>query len=110
VGHEVLQLPAEHYRLLLAAYQNTFGPKAALPAPAQKVPPFDPAILAMQSALLERMQVSDADLKALGEQRAQAIRSAIVAAGGVDEKRVGITGAAPQRAEAGKITVKLGLK
>ena len=110
VGHEVLQLPAEHYRLLLAAYQNTFGPKAALPAPAQKVPPFDPAILAMQSALLERMQVSDADLKALGEQRAQSIRSAIVAAGGVDEKRVGITGAAPQRAEAGKITVKLGLK
>src|SRR6185312_3255611 len=110
VGHEVLQLPAEHYRLLRTAYQNAFGPKAALPAPAQKVPPFDPAILAMQSALLQRMQVSDADLKALGEQRAQAIRSAIVSAGGVDGKRVGITAAAPQPPEAGKVTVKLGLK
>lgn len=110
VGHEVLQLPAVHYRLLLAAYQNTFGPKAALPAPAQKVPPFDPAILAMQSALLERVQVSDADLKALGEERAQAIRSAIVAAGGVDVKRVGITAAAAQPPRAGKVAVKLGLK
>jgi hypothetical protein len=110
VGHEVLQLPAEHYRLLQAAYRNTFGPKAALPAPAQKVPPFEPAILAMQSALLERMQVSDADLQALGGRRAQAIRSAIVSAGGVDGQRVGITAAAAQRPEAGKVTVKLGLK
>jgi uncharacterized protein involved in outer membrane biogenesis len=110
VGREVLELPAEHYRLLRIAYQNTLGPKAPLPPAAQKVPPFEPAILQMQSTLLERMQVSAADLQALGERRAQAIRSAILSAGGVDAGRVGITVAAQQRASAGKVTVTLSLK
>jgi uncharacterized protein involved in outer membrane biogenesis len=110
VGREVLELPAAHYRLLRAAYQNAFGPKATLPAAAQKVPPFEPAILEMQSALLKRMQVSDADLQALAQRRAQAIRSAILAAGGVDAARVGITAAAPQGATEGKVAAKLGLK
>ncbi|MDE2263257.1 MAG: DUF748 domain-containing protein [Gammaproteobacteria bacterium] len=109
-GREVLELPAAHYRLLRAAYQNTFGPKAPLPTAAQKVPPFEPAILELQSALLKRMQVSDADLQALGERRAQSIRSAILAAGGVDAARVGITAAVPQPATAGTVAVKLGLK
>ena len=109
-GREVLELPAEHYRLLLAEYQNTFGPKAPLPAVAQKVPPFEPAILEMQSALLKRAQISDADLQALGQRRAQAVRSAILAAGGVDAGRVGITPAGPQSATTGKVAVKLALK
>jgi hypothetical protein len=109
-GKEVLELPAEHYRLLRAAYQSAFGPKAPLPAAAQKVPPFEPAISAMQSALLQRMTVSDADLQALGQRRAQAVRSAILSAGGVDAGRVGITTAAPQSAAAGQVAVKLGLK
>jgi hypothetical protein len=106
----VLELPGEHYRLLRTAYQNAFGPKAPLPATAQKVPPYEPAILEMQSALLKRMQVSDADLQALAEKRAAAIRAAIVAAGGVDAARVAITAATPQSAADGKVTVKLGLK
>lgn len=109
-GREVLELPGEHYRLLRAAYQTAFGAKAPLPAAAQKVPPFEPAILEMQSALLKRTQISDADLQALGEQRAQAIRSAILAAGGVAAGRVGITAAAAQPPKAGKVTVALGLK
>ena len=109
-GREVLELPGEHYRLLRAAYQSTFGPKAPLPAAAQKVPPYEPAILVMQSALLERTQVSDADLQALGQQRAQAIRAAVIAAGGVAEGRVGIGAAAAQPPKAGKVTVALGLK
>ena len=109
-GQEVLELPGEHYRLLRAAYQNAFGPKTPLPATAQKVPPYEPAILEMQSALLKRTQVSDADLQALGEKRAEAIRSAIVAAGGVAAGRVAITAATPQAATAGKVAVKLGLK
>jgi hypothetical protein len=109
-GREVLELPGEHYRLLRAAYQQAFGAKAPLPAAAQKVPPFEPAILEMQSALLKRMQISDADLQALGQQRAQAIRSAILAAGGVAAGRVGITAAAAQSPKAGKVTAALGLK
>jgi len=109
-GKEVLELPASHYRLLRAAYQNAFGPKMPLPASAQKVPPFDPAILEMQAALLKRMQVSDADLQALGQRRAEAIRAAIVAAGGVAAGRIGITAAGPQPATAGQVVVKLGLK
>jgi hypothetical protein len=109
-GREVLELPGEHYRLLRAAYQNAFGSKAPLPATAQKVPPYEPAILEMQAALLKRMQVSDADLQALGEKRAQAIRAAIAAAGGVDAGRVTVTAATPQAATAGKVAVKLGLK
>jgi uncharacterized protein involved in outer membrane biogenesis len=110
VGQEVLELPAAHYRLLLAAYRKTFGPETPLPAAAQKVPPFEPAILEMQAALLKRTQISDADLKALAQQRAQAIRSAILSAGGIDAGRIGITGAAPQSAADGKVAVKLGLK
>ena len=93
-GREVLELPGEHYRLLLAAYHNAFGPKAPLPATAQKVPPYDPAILEMQSALLKRTAITDADLQALAQQRAQAIRAAILAAGGVAAGRVGISAAA----------------
>jgi hypothetical protein len=99
-----------HYRLLVTAYRNAFGAKAALPATAQKVPPYDPAILELQSALLKRVQVSDADLQDLATRRAQAVRAAIVAAGGVDAARIGIGAAAPQPSAAGKVPVKLGLK
>jgi hypothetical protein len=109
-GPEALELPAEHYRLLLAAYRKVFGAKAPLPEAARKVLPFEPAILALQSALLQRTPVTESALQALGERRAQAIRSAILSAGGVDAGRVGITAAAPQSAAAGKVVVKLGLK
>jgi Domain of Unknown Function (DUF748) len=109
-GREVLELPGEHYRLLVAEYHDAFGPKAPLPASAQKVPPYDPAILEMQTALLKRMQISDADLQALGQQRAQAIQAAILAAGGVAAGRVGISAAAAQPSTAGQVTVALGLK
>ncbi|MBW4053016.1 MAG: DUF748 domain-containing protein [Proteobacteria bacterium] len=110
VGPDALELPAEHYRLLRAAYRSTFGPTAPLPAAARKGPPFKTAILALQSALLGRMQVSEVALQALGERRAQAIRAAIVAAGGIDAGRVAIAAAVPQRAAAGQVIVKLGLK
>ena len=109
-GREALELPGEHYRLLVAEYRATFGPKAPLPASAQKVPPYDPAILEMQTALLERTQISDADLQALGQQRAQAIRAAIIAAGGVAAGRVAIGAAAAQSPTGGQVTVALGLK
>jgi uncharacterized protein involved in outer membrane biogenesis len=108
-GREVLELPGEHYRLLRAAYQEAFGPKAPLPGAAQKVPPYDPAILEMQAALLKRTVISEGDLQALGEQRAQAVRAAILAAG-VAAARVGIGAAAAQSATDGKVTVALGLK
>ena len=109
-GREVLELPRMHYRLLLAAYRSAFGPKAPLPGAAQKVPPYDPAILELQSALLEHIQVSDGDLQDLAQRRAQAIRSAILAAGGVAAARVGTTAARPQPAANGRVAVKLGLK
>jgi uncharacterized protein involved in outer membrane biogenesis len=109
-GPEALELPAAHYRLLRAAYRKAFGAQAPLPAAAQKVPPFEPAIREMQAALLQRMQISAADLNALGQRRAQAIRTAILAAGGVAAGRVGVTAAAAQSAAAGRVVVKLGLK
>jgi len=109
-GEEVLELPAVHFRLLRAAYQHTFGPKKPLPAAAQKVPPFEPAILEMESTLLEQVQISDADLQALGDRRAQAIRAALLSAQGVAAGRVLITSAAPQGGPAGEVAVKLGLK
>ena len=110
VGPEALELPAEHYRLLRAVYRKTFGPMAPLPVAARKVPPFDSAILALQSALLARMQASKVELQALGERRAQAIRAAILAAGGIDAGRVAIAAAAPQQAAAGQVPVQLSLK
>jgi outer membrane protein OmpA-like peptidoglycan-associated protein len=64
----------------------------------------------MQTALLKRTQVSDADLQALGQRRAEAIRSAIIAGGGVAAGRVAITAGTSQPATAGQVAVKLGLK
>ena len=109
-GAEALELPMAHYRLLRAEYRKTFGPKAPIPAVARKVPPFEPAILELRAALLQRMQVSGAELQALGERRAQAIRAAILAGGGVDAGRIETTAAAPQATAAGKVVVQVGLK
>jgi outer membrane protein OmpA-like peptidoglycan-associated protein len=64
----------------------------------------------MQSALLKRTVISDADLQALGQQRAQAIRAAILAAGGVAAGRVGISPATARPPTTGGVTVALGLK
>lgn len=110
VGQEVFELPPVHFRLLRAAYQQAFGPKKPLPAAAQKVPPFEPAIRELQSTLLEQVRISDADLQALADRRAQAIRAALLAAPGVAPARVVVTSAAPQRGPAGEVAVKLGLK
>lgn len=110
VGQEVFELPAAHFRLLRAAYQQAFGPKKPLPAAAQKVPPFGPAIREMESTLLEQVRISDADLQSLADHRAQAIRAALLSAPGLAAARVVITSAAPQRGPAGEVAVKLGLK
>jgi hypothetical protein len=109
-GQELLELPAAHFRLLRAAYRQAFGPKKPLPAAAQKVPPFEPAIREMESTLLAQVRISDADLQALADRRAQAIRAALLSAPGVAAARVVITSAAPQRGPAGEVAVKLGLR
>jgi Domain of Unknown Function (DUF748) len=110
MGPEVLELPAAHYRLLRAAYRQTFGTKAALPAAAGKVPPFEPAIHALRSALLARMAVSDSDLEVLAAQRAQSIRAAVMAAGPVAAGRIGTAAPAARAATGGQVIVELGLK
>ena len=110
-GKEVLELPGEHYRLLRAAYQNAFGPKAPLPASAQKVPPYEPAILEMQSSLAQ----ADAGLRcrpyrllASAARRRSVRPSWRPAASLPDGSR------SPRRrsqpATAGRVAVKLGLK
>jgi hypothetical protein len=109
-GAEALELPMAHYRLLRAEYSKTFGPTAPLPMAARKVPPFSSAIRALQSALLERMRTSKVELQALGVRRAQAIRAAVLAAGGIDAGRVAVAAAAPQHAAGGQVLVELSLK
>jgi uncharacterized protein involved in outer membrane biogenesis len=109
-GPEVLELPVAHLRLLRAAFSRTFGPNAPLPVAARKAPPFEPAIHALQAALLSRMRITDAQLQGLGERRAQAIRAALLGAGSLDPGRIGISAAAPQAAVGGQAVLKLGLK
>jgi hypothetical protein len=115
----ILADPAEHFRLLVLQYRAEIGKDAALPATAQAIeatkkkkapaPAYDPAIAELQGALVARISVADADLEALGKQRAQAIQDTLLASGDIDPARVFIIGSAPKETT-DKVRVELSLK
>jgi hypothetical protein len=74
------------------------------------VPHYDAAIADLNAALIDHITVSDADLDALGKERAKAIQDALLADGSVEPARVFVVNA-PQNAAAGeKIKVELAVK
>jgi hypothetical protein len=110
--------PQEHFKLLVEQYRADLGKDTALPPSAlavqqakRKEPPaFDPAISDLNAALIDHIQVPDADLAALGKARAQAIQDALLAAGQVDPARLFIVNAPPKPASGDKVQVEMALK
>jgi uncharacterized protein involved in outer membrane biogenesis len=116
-----LAAPAERFRLLVAEYRTELGPKATLPAESQAIldarkkkgtaaPPLDPAIAELQSALLERVKISDDDLQALGRHRARAIQEVLLGDGKIPPARLFVLNTAPTAAAGGRVRLQLGLK
>jgi hypothetical protein len=117
-GAMALADPAQHFKLLLAQYQADLGKDAALPPSVvavqqvkhKETPPYDPAITDLKAALLDHIQVSDADLETLGKARAQAIQDALLADGQIEPARVFIVNAPPKTEAGDKVKVEMAVK
>jgi Domain of Unknown Function (DUF748) len=107
-GELALAEPAKHFKLLVEQYHADLGKDTPLPssaaaveqAKAKQAPPYDPAISDLNAALIDHIQVPDAELEALGKQRAQAIQDALLSDGQIEPGRVFIVNAPPKPAAA----------
>ncbi len=117
-GEMALADPEKHFHLLVDRYQADLGKDAQLPPSAlavqaaknKEAPPYDPAIADLNAALIDHIEVPDADLEALGKQRAQAIQHALLSEGQVDPSRVFIVNAPPQPDTGDKVKVEMAVK
>jgi len=107
----------EAYRdRLLALYRERFGSKPEIPKPPKPpegLPAIDPvehAIEFLVPKLREGVVVTDAELAALADARAQAVQDALLADGGIDPARVFLIRGEPAKAEGGTVTMVLSLK
>ena len=103
-GEMTLADPEKHFHLLVDQYKADLGKDAQLPpsalavqaAKGKEAAPYDPAIADLNAALIDHIEVPDADLEALGKQRAKAIQDALLSDGQVDPSRVFIVNATPK--------------
>ena len=117
-GEMALADREKHFKLLVEQYQAQLGKDAALPPSAvavqqakrKETPPYDAAIADLNAALIERTQVSDADLEELGKKRAHAIQNALLSDGQIDPARVFLVNAPPKEASGDKVKVELAIK
>jgi hypothetical protein len=110
--------PKKHFEVLVEQYKDSLGKDAPLPESATAVlaakrkdtPAYEPAIADLDKALIEKIDVPEADLVALGKDRAKAIQDALLSDGQIDPGRVFIVAGTP-KAEAGdKVKVEMALK
>jgi hypothetical protein len=117
-GEMALADPEKHFHLLVDQYQADLGKNAQLPPSALAVqaakgkdaPPYDPAIADLNAALIDHIEVPDADLEALGKRRAKAIRDALLSDGQVDPSRVFIVNATPRPDTGDKVRVEMAVQ
>jgi hypothetical protein len=116
-GETALADPARHYKLLYEQFQADLGKDAQLPPSVvaveqakRKDAPYEAAINDLDAALINHVDVPDADLEALGKQRAQAIQDALLAGGQVEASRIFIVNAAPKADGGDKVKVELAVK
>jgi len=117
-GEMTLADPDKHFHLLVDQYQADLGKDAQLPPSAlavqaakdKEAAPYEPAIADLNAALIDHIEVPDADLEALGKQRAKAIQDALLSDGQVDPSRVFIVSAPPQPDTGGKVKVEMAVK
>jgi hypothetical protein len=107
--------PAKHLQLLVEQFQADLGKDAPLPASAlavqagkKKEPAdLDAAIADLEAALVNHLQIPDADLEALGRSRAQAIQNALLSNGQIDPARVFIVNPTPKPDSGDTVKVEL---
>ena len=117
-GEMALSDPQKHFQLLVDQYQADLGKEAQLPpsaaalqaAKAKETPAYEAAIADLNAALINHIEVPDADLEALGKQRAHAIQDALLSDGQVDAARVFIVNAPPKPDSGDKVKVELAVK
>jgi len=116
-GELALADPDRHFHLLLDQYQADLGKEPLPPsaaalqaAKAKEAAAYEAAIADLNAALIHHIEVTDADLEALGKQRAQAIQDALLSDGQVDATRVFIVNAPPKPDSGDKIKVELAVK
>lgn len=117
-GEMALSDPPKHFQLLVDQYQADLGKEGQLPpsaaalqaAKAKETPAYEAAIADLNAALINHIEVPDADLEALGKQRAQAIQDALLSDGQVDAARVFIVNAPPKPDSGDKVKVELAVK
>lgn len=119
-GELALADPDRHFHLLLDQYQADLGKdkEAQLPPSAaalqaakpKETTAYEPAIADLNAALINHIEVPDADLEALGKQRAQAIQDALLSDGQVEPTRVFIVNAPPKPDSGDKVKVELAVK
>jgi len=117
-GETLLADPKKHYELLLEQFRAVAGKDAALPESVQAVqnakrkesPPYDQAISDLDAALISHIEVSDADLVALGKERARAIQDALLSDGQIEPARVFIVDTPPKPDSGGKVKVEMAVK
>jgi hypothetical protein len=117
-GEMTLADPEKHFHLLVDQYEADLGKDAQLPPSAlavqaakdKEAAPYDPAIADLNAALINHIEVPDADLEALGKQRAKAIQDALLSDGQVDPSRVFIVSAPPPPDTGGKVKVEMAVK
>ena len=110
--------PQQHFKLLLVQFKQDMGNAASLPPTAVAAQdtqrgesaPYDQAINDLSAALIEHVQVADADLEALGKQRAEAIRDALLSDGKIEPARVFIVNVPAKPQSGDKVKVELAVK
>jgi len=112
---------AQEFQLLVAEYRAELGADATLPAETKAivdarknkgapVPPLEPAIAELQSALIARIKVSDNELQALGRKRARAIQEVLLGDGKIEPARLFVLSTAPTHPQSGRVRLELALK
>ena len=115
---EALADPEKHFRLLVEQYKASMGKDTPLPESAAAVlaakrketPAYDPAIADLNTALINKIDVPEAQLVSLGQDRAKAIQDALLSDGQIDPGRVFIVNAAPKPESGEKVKVELAVK
>ncbi|MGO9803495.1 MAG: DUF748 domain-containing protein [Steroidobacteraceae bacterium] len=107
--------PATHFGLLVEQYRADLGKDTALPASALAVQAakkpegaaLDAASGDLETALVNHLQIPDAELDKLGRARASAIQNVLLADGQIDPARVFIVNAAPKPDSGDTVKVEL---
>jgi outer membrane protein OmpA-like peptidoglycan-associated protein len=108
------------FELLRKQYEKQLGAKTPLPPTAASIfathkkkgeeVPYDAAIDELNSALLAKQTVTEAELSELARARTQAIRDALLSSGQIDAARVFVLGTKPVAVADGKVRIELALK